>query len=72
MYILPPKISPSATMSLKKFESLNAQLKKNHIQKSWFIILLAIDPLVLTNLNEYLNISLKYDLKLILQQLRII
>lgn len=56
----PPKISPSATMSLEKFESLNAQLKPYTKELAYHIV---GDPLVLTNLNEYLNISLKYDLK---------
>lgn len=47
-------------MSLEKFESLNAQLKPYTKELAYHIV---GDPLVLTNLNEYLNISLKYDLK---------
>ncbi|WP_228710932.1 radical SAM/SPASM domain-containing protein [Arcobacter cloacae] len=56
----PPKISPSATMSLEKFDDLNAQLKPYTKELAYHIV---GDPLVLTNLNEYLNISLKHDLK---------
>ena len=47
-------------MSLDKFESINAQLKPYTNELAYHIV---GDPLVLTNLNEYLNISLKYDLK---------
>ena len=56
----PPKILPNGTMSLEKFDDLNAQLKPYTKELAYHIV---GDPLVLTNLNEYLNISLKYDLK---------
>ena len=56
----PPKILPNATMSLEKFDDLNAQLKPYTKELAYHIV---GDPLVLTNLNEYLNISLKHDLK---------
>ena len=56
----PPKILPNAIMSLEKFDDLNAQLKPFTKELAYHIV---GDPLVLTNLNEYLNISLKHDLK---------
>ena len=56
----PPKILPNATMSLEKFDDLNAQLKPYTKELAYHIV---GDPLVLTNLNDYLNISLKHDLK---------
>ena len=56
----PPKILPNATMSLEKFDDLNAQLKPYTKELAYHIV---GDPLVLSNLNEYLNISLKHDLK---------
>ena len=56
----PPKILPNGTMSLEKFDDLNAQLKPYTKELAYHIV---GDPLVLSNLNEYLNISLKHDLK---------
>ena len=56
----PPKILPNGTMSLEKFDDLNVQLKPYTKELAYHIV---GDPLVLTNLNEYLNISLKHDLK---------
>lgn len=47
-------------MSLEKFDDLNAQLKPYTKELAYHIV---GDPLVLTNLNEYLNISLKHNLK---------
>lgn len=42
-------------MSLEKFDDLNAQSKPFTKELAYHIV---GDPLVLTNLNEYLNISL--------------
>ena len=56
----PPKILPNATMSLEKFDDLNAQLKPYTKELAYHMV---GDPLVLSNLNEYLNISLKHELK---------
>ncbi len=56
----PPKIQPNGIMSLEKFDDINAQLKLYTKELAYHIV---GDPLVLTNLNEYLNISLKHDLK---------
>ncbi|RXJ96250.1 radical SAM protein [Malaciobacter molluscorum] len=56
----PPKIKPSTTMSLEKFDNLNNQLKNYTKELSYHIV---GDPLVLSNLNDYLNISKKYNLK---------
>lgn len=56
----PPKIQPNGIMSLEKFDDINAQLKPYTKELAYHIV---GDPLVLTNLNEYLNISLKHDLK---------
>ena len=47
-------------MSLEKFDDLNAQLKPYTKELAYHIV---GDPLILTNLAEYLNISLKHDLK---------
>lgn len=47
-------------MSLEHFESLNKQLSPFTKELAYHMV---GDPLVLTNLNEYLNISLKHDLK---------
>lgn len=47
-------------MSLEKFDSLNSQLKPYTKELAYHVV---GDPLVLTNLNEYLNISLKHGLK---------
>lgn len=56
----PPKILPNGIMSLEQFDSLNFQLKPYTKELAYHVV---GDPLVLTNLNEYLNISLKYGLK---------
>jgi len=47
-------------MSLEQFDSLNFQLKPYTKELAYHVV---GDPLVLTNLNEYLNISLKHGLK---------
>ncbi len=47
-------------MSLEKFDDINAQLKPYTKELAYHMV---GDPLVLSNLNEYLNISLKHDLK---------
>ena len=47
-------------MSLEKFDTLNEQLKEVTKELAYHVV---GDPLVLSNLNEYLNISLKHDLK---------
>ena len=47
-------------MSLEKFDDINAQLKPYTKELAYHIV---GDPLVLSNLNDYLNISLKHDLK---------
>ena len=56
----PPKILPNGTMSLEKFDDLNFQLKPYTKELAYHMV---GDPLVLSNLNEYLNISLKHGLK---------
>ncbi|WP_258238843.1 radical SAM/SPASM domain-containing protein [Arcobacter sp. CECT 8985] len=56
----PPKIMPNATMSLEKFDELNLQLKEHTKELAYHIV---GDPLVLSNLNDYLNISKKHNLK---------
>nr|WP_228150639.1 radical SAM/SPASM domain-containing protein [Malaciobacter canalis] len=56
----PPKIKPNATMSLEKFDELNCELKSYTKELAYHIV---GDPLVLSNLNDYLNISKKHDLK---------
>jgi radical SAM protein with 4Fe4S-binding SPASM domain len=56
----PPKILPNGTMSLEKFDDLNFQLKPYTKELAYHMV---GDPLVLSNLHEYLNISLKHDLK---------
>lgn len=56
----PPKIKPSGTMSLEKFDDINKQLKPFTKELAYHIV---GDPLVLSNLNDYLNISLKHELK---------
>ncbi|BAK74185.1 MAG: radical SAM/SPASM domain-containing protein [Arcobacter sp.] len=56
----PPKILPNGIMSLEQFDSLNFQLKPYTKELAYHVV---GDPLVLTNLNEYLNISLKHGLK---------
>ncbi|QKF82623.1 radical SAM superfamily protein (SPASM domain) [Halarcobacter ebronensis] len=47
-------------MSLEDFDSLNAQLKEMTNELAYHVV---GDPLVLSNLEEYLNISLKHGLK---------
>ena len=47
-------------MSLEKFDSLNEQVKNYTKELAYHVV---GDPLVLSNLNEYLNISLKHELK---------
>jgi len=47
-------------MSLDRFDDINAQLKPFTKELAYHIV---GDPLVLTNLNEYLNISKKHELK---------
>ena len=47
-------------MSLKDFDDINKQLKPFTKELAYHIV---GDPLVLKNLNEYLDISLKHDLK---------
>ncbi|MFA9374326.1 MAG: radical SAM protein, partial [Poseidonibacter sp.] len=56
----PPKLKPNGTMPLEKFEDINSQLTKFTKELAYHVV---GDPLVLSNLNEYLNISLKHDLK---------
>ncbi|WP_228712033.1 radical SAM/SPASM domain-containing protein [Halarcobacter ebronensis] len=56
----PPKSVPNATMTLENFDSLNAQLKEMTNELAYHVV---GDPLVLSNLEEYLNISLKHNLK---------
>lgn len=56
----PPKNLPNETMSLEKFDDLNSQLKEVTNQLAYHIV---GDPLVLSNLNDYLNISKKHGLK---------
>ncbi|WP_226896486.1 radical SAM/SPASM domain-containing protein [Poseidonibacter ostreae] len=56
----PPKIKPNGVMSLEDFDDINKQLKPYTKELAYHIV---GDPLVLRNLNEYLDISLKHDLK---------
>ncbi len=56
----PPKIKPNATMNLEKFDELNCELKSYTKELAYHIV---GDPLVLSNLNDYLNISKKHGLK---------
>ena len=56
----PPKTLPNGIMNLETFDNLNEQLKPYTKELAYHIV---GDPLVLTNLNEYLNISLKHELK---------
>ncbi|RXI29712.1 radical SAM/SPASM domain-containing protein [Arcobacter ellisii] len=56
----PPKTLPNGIMSLEHFDSLNSQLKPYTKELAYHVV---GDPLVLSNLNEYLNISLKHGLK---------
>ena len=56
----PPKTLPNGIMNLETFDNLNEQLKPYTKELAYHIV---GDPLVLTNLNEYLSISLKHELK---------
>lgn len=56
----PPKIKPNETMSLEHFEQINSQLKDYTKQLAYHVV---GDPLVLSNLAKYLDISLKNDLE---------
>jgi len=56
----PPKNLPNQTMSLEKFDDLNKQLKDVTNELAYHIV---GDPLVLSNLQEYLEISKKNRLK---------
>lgn len=56
----PPKTKPNGIMSLEDFDNINKQLKPFTKELAYHIV---GDPLVLKNLNEYLDISLKHDLK---------
>lgn len=56
----PPKIKPSKTMDLEEFENLNNQVKKYTKELAYHIV---GDPLVLSNLEKYLNISKNHGLK---------
>ncbi len=56
----PPKNLPNQTMSLEKFDYLNKQLKEVTNELAYHIV---GDPLVLSNLQEYLEISKKNRLK---------
>ncbi len=47
-------------MSLEKFDDINRQVKKITNELAYHIV---GDPLVLSNLGDYLDISLKHDLK---------
>ena len=47
-------------MPLEKFNDINAQVSKYTKELAYHVV---GDPLVLPNLNDYLNISLKHDLK---------
>ncbi|WP_404833698.1 SPASM domain-containing protein [Aliarcobacter butzleri] len=51
---------PNKTMTLDKFDKLNLELKEFTTELAYYIV---GDPLVLSNLDEYLNISLKHNLK---------
>lgn len=56
----PPKLFPNKIMDLSTFDILNAQLKEFTKELAYHIV---GDPLVLGNLEEYLDISLKHNLK---------
>jgi radical SAM protein with 4Fe4S-binding SPASM domain len=56
----PPKNLPNTTMSLDKFEQINKELAPITRELAYHIV---GDPLVVSNLNKYLDISKKYDLK---------
>ncbi|OCL83681.1 pyrroloquinoline quinone biosynthesis protein PqqE [Arcobacter porcinus] len=56
----PPKLHPNKIMDLELFDRLNLELKDFTNELAYHIV---GDPLVLGNLNEYLNISKKHNLK---------
>ena len=56
----PPKLHPNKIMDLELFDRLNFELKEFTNELAYHIV---GDPLVLGNLNEYLNISKKHNLK---------
>ncbi|WP_267284857.1 radical SAM/SPASM domain-containing protein [Halarcobacter bivalviorum] len=56
----PPKLLPNETMKLEKFDKLNQELKEVTKELAYHVV---GDPLVLKNLKEYLDISLKHGLK---------
>ncbi|OCL89947.1 radical SAM/SPASM domain-containing protein [Arcobacter porcinus] len=56
----PPKLHPNKIMDLELFDRLNLELKEFTNELAYHIV---GDPLVLGNLNEYLNISKKHNLK---------
>ena len=47
-------------MNLEEFEKLNSQVKNYTKELAYHIV---GDPLILSNLNDYLNISKKHNLK---------
>jgi molybdenum cofactor biosynthesis enzyme MoaA len=56
----PPKILPSTTMDISLFERINEQLKVYTKEVAYHIV---GDPLIVTRLRDYLNISHKHGLK---------
>ncbi|WP_417324973.1 radical SAM/SPASM domain-containing protein [Halarcobacter sp.] len=56
----PPKLQPNETMKLSKFDELNKELKEVTNELAYHVV---GDPLVLKNLSDYLDISLKHKLK---------
>ncbi|HJE03339.1 MAG TPA: SPASM domain-containing protein [Aliarcobacter thereius] len=56
----PPKLHPNKVMDLELFDRLNFELKEFTNELAYHIV---GDPLVLGNLNEYLDISKKHNLK---------
>ncbi|WP_366517901.1 SPASM domain-containing protein [uncultured Arcobacter sp.] len=56
----PPKTLPNVTMPLDKFDLLNKELVNVTKELAYHVV---GDPLVLSNLNDYLDISKKYALK---------
>ncbi len=56
----PPKIRQNETMSLDLFDKINNEVKHFTKELAYHIV---GDPLVLSNLNEYLDISEKHNLK---------
>ncbi|ADG93915.1 Radical SAM domain protein [Arcobacter nitrofigilis DSM 7299] len=56
----PPKNLPNATMSLDKFEKINSELSSVTKELAYHVV---GDPLVVSNLNQYLDISKNHGLK---------